>query len=174
MKSGRADGGACVREVKHGHTALNAFITNDSFSYGNLFAKGQVLPNTRLPTEDLTDVYLDNFNYSYGSPAAFRFGNNSAYRWYWQPCHDPSRPGGLYDQNVSEHAEFLRRLKELPMDEPDWYYRAMVAALDNSGKHYPAGPALTHGFEFCLIAVLQDDACRQSVEDFVETWSSSS
>merc|ERR1719424_1564071 len=60
------------------------------------------------------------------------------------------------------------------MDEPDWYYRAMVAALDNSGKHYPAGPALTHGFEFCLIAVLQDDACRQSVEDFVETWGSSS
>ena len=131
-----------------------------------------MLPNTRLPTEDLTDVYLDNFNYSYGSPAAFRFGNNSAYRWYWQPCNDPSGPGGLYDQNISDHVEFLKRLKEMPIDEPDWYYRVMVAALDTSGRHYP-GPALTNGFEFCFIALLQDDPCRQSVENMVETWGSS-
>ena len=63
----------------------------------------------------------------------------------------------------------MARRSKISPTEADYYYKVVVAALDNSSKMYSA-PALINGFEFCMHIQMQEDQCEESVEDFVEPW----
>lgn len=179
-------------------SAYNAFIAQDSQAYAAEFINGTESKSTELPNANRTGIHLNQFKYVFGNAAPNRFGYcdenipggaevttdgkwqckgsngnyNGAMKYFFKLCD------GEFDKLQMAAGDRLENLFNSSFGHEDFYWTTVREALDNSAtpsNPLPSGaldPILPDGLKYCVHVQIQEEACRDSIEDHVEKWGS--